>query len=154
MSQRCKKVIVTDRETIERGLVVRSSYVVISIRDHGTPKARIPKPTAMRGVLHLAFHDAEPTDNFKLPPDVKAMTRRQSCQVWEFVAKHAGEVGAIVVHCHQGMSRSPAIAAAIAHDLGLDPEPFFLRHMPNKYVYELMLQTRPDCKSQSAMVKH
>ena len=33
--------IVTDRRTIEQGIVVRSAYVVISIRDPGRRKARL-----------------------------------------------------------------------------------------------------------------
>jgi predicted protein tyrosine phosphatase len=136
-------VIVTDRRSIEHGLLVRSAYALISIRDTGVNRARIPKPTALRGVLHLMFDDAEPNDAMPLPPQVAAMNRSQAQQIWRFVDRHKAQVGAFVVHCHPGMSRSPAVAAALAVYLGLDEQPILRRYQPNRYVYDLMRQTMP-----------
>ncbi|TWU37494.1 hypothetical protein Q31b_42820 [Novipirellula aureliae] len=45
------------RATIERGIVVRSAYVLISIRDPESPVVGFTRPTASRDVLSLAFHD-------------------------------------------------------------------------------------------------
>jgi predicted protein tyrosine phosphatase len=59
--------------------------------------------TALTGVLHLAFHDAEPTKSFRFPPEIKPMTQSQAKQIWRFVARHKTQVVAFVVHCHQGM---------------------------------------------------
>ena len=50
-------IFVTDRQSIERGFLVRSAYALISIRDPGVRRAKIPKSTALRGVLRPAIHD-------------------------------------------------------------------------------------------------
>ncbi len=137
------QIIVTDRESIERGLLVRSSYALISIRDPARGKARVPRCTALRGVLHLAFDDAEPTDGFQLPPEIKLMNRRHAQAIWRFVDKHRDTVGTFVVHCHQGMSRSPAVAAAVARYLGVDEKDFWEQYTPNPFVYRLLQETMP-----------
>jgi predicted protein tyrosine phosphatase len=66
------------------------------------------------------------------------MTEDQARQVWGFVRQWEGQVGSIVVHCEQGMSRSPAVAAAICRAFGGDPEDFFREYQPNQYVFRLM----------------
>ncbi len=101
---------------------------------------------ALRGVLHLAFHDAEPTQTMQLPPDIAAMTEAQAREIQQFVDRHKAGVGAFVVHCHQGMSRSPAVAAALAIYFGQDERPFFRDCMPNQYVYRLMRETMPELR--------
>lgn len=131
--------IVSDRASIEEGIIVRSSYVVISIRDPDKKKARIPKQSGLKDVLYLAFHDAEPAANMKLADGIVLMTERQAREVWDFVRRHEGSVGAIVVHCEQGMSRSPAVAAALCQNYGGDHRHFFRDHQPNMFVYRLMM---------------
>lgn len=136
------KFIVSDRESIERGIVVRSSYVLISIRDPDRPKVQIPRQAGLRDVLRLAFHDAEPSVNFELPPQITLMTPAQARKIWAFVERHH-DIGAIVVHCEQGMSRSPAVAAAICRGLGGDDTRLFQRYQPNRFVYQMLLDHRP-----------
>ena len=53
------EICVCGREEIERGLLVRTDYVVISIRDPGRPRAKVKPQCGLRDVLFLAFHDAE-----------------------------------------------------------------------------------------------
>ena len=137
------QIIVCDRETAERGVRVRSGYAVVSIRDAGRRPARVRRTSGLRAVLHLAFDDAEPTDGFRLPPGVRLMTRGQAEEVWRFVEQHRGEVGAFVVHCHQGASRSPAVAAALAARLGVDGRAFWTDYSPNRHVYNLLRDTMP-----------
>ena len=50
-------------------------------------KAKIPKQSGLRDVLYLAFHDAEPTANMTVPPDIMLMTSDQAKQIWSFVRK-------------------------------------------------------------------
>ncbi len=133
------EIHVFDREEIERGILIRTSYVVISISDPRKKHAKVKPQSGLRDVLFLTFHDAEPSDNFVLPPHIKLITPAQADQIRDFVHKHAATVGAIVVHCHQGMSRSPAVAAAISDALGLDGEPFRRRYAPNAYVYQAVV---------------
>ena len=131
--------IVTDRQSIEDGILVRSSYVVISIRDPGKKKAAVRKTSGLRATLFLQFHDAEPTKGMLLPPEIRLMSPKDAASIWAFVEKYSKDVGAIVVHCEQGMSRSPAVAAAICKGMGGDDQRFWLKYQPNRYVYDLVL---------------
>jgi predicted protein tyrosine phosphatase len=134
--------LVRDRDSIEHGVLVRSSYIVISIRDPDKRKARIPTQSGLRDVLYLAFHDAEPVGNMTLPDDIILMSTDQAKQIWQFVRQWEAKVGAVVVHCEQGMSRSPAVAAALCKSYGGDEACFFREYLPNRYVYRLMLSSR------------
>jgi predicted protein tyrosine phosphatase len=131
-------LIVTDRESIQRGIIVRSNYVVISIRDPEKQPATVRKQSGLRDVLYLAFHDAEPTEGTPLPPDIVLMTSEHVRQIWEFVKKWEGQIGTIVVHCEQGMSRSPAVAAALCRRYGGDKDAYFRDYQPNRFVYQMM----------------
>jgi predicted protein tyrosine phosphatase len=141
------KFIVASRGEIERGIIVRHPYIVISISDPGTPPPRVRRPPAFRDVLHLQFHDEEPVEGFKSPRDIVLMSEEQAREIREFVDRYRDDVGAIVVHCEQGASRSPAVAAALAKALGEDGDRFFFEYVPNQYVYNLVLAAaseRPD----------
>ncbi len=50
-------------------------------------------------------------------------------------------IGAIVVHFEQGMSRNPAVAAALAEALGEDPTTIVAWTQPNQTVYQLLKST-------------
>lgn len=134
------KLIVTDRASIESGLVVRGSFVVISIHDADKKPAKVRRVSGLRDVLRLAFHDAEPTEGFRLPEQVVVVGRRHGDEVRRFLTRNLGRVDAVVVHCEQGMSRSPAVAAAIAYTLGQDCDRFFRDYVPNMHVFELMCE--------------
>ncbi|REJ91807.1 MAG: hypothetical protein DWQ35_13975 [Planctomycetota bacterium] len=132
------QVIVTDRQSIEEGIVVESAYVVISISDPGSRQPRVRRSAGFRGVLHLEFHDAEPMENGDAPRDIQLMTVEQAKAVWSFVTQHQDKVGAIVCHCEQGMSRSPAVAAALAVEFNCDLAEVVGYRQPNRYVFELI----------------
>ena len=138
------KFIVTSRSEIERGIVVRTRYVVVSITDPDNPLARIPKSAGFRGVLRVQFHDSVPVDGEVLPPHIVLMTREHAERILEFVARHQDQVDTIVVHCEQGMSRSPAVAAALCSQLGENSDRFLQEYQPNEYVYALMLSVAPN----------
>ena len=138
------RFIVVDRNEIERGIVVRTPYVVISIVDPQSRPARLRRSAGFRDELSLRFHDAEPGEEPPLPSEVVLMTRDQAKTIWDFVLRYRDQVGTIVVHCEQGMSRSPAVAAAICKALGGNEEPFFKEYAPNQYVYELLLAAAPN----------
>ena len=133
------EILVTDREGIERGLVVRSAYVVISIHDPTKPPARVRPQMGLRGVLTLAFHDAEPLLGGELPVEIKLMAPEQADALWAFLGQHRAQVGALVVHCEGGVSRSPAVAAAVAEAWDLDGRRFWQDYTPNHHVYHTVL---------------
>jgi len=137
--------IVASRDEIEQGIIVGTPpYVVVSITDPDKPQARIRERVGLRGVLHIEFHDAVPVDGEALPPHIVLMTREHAEEIWDFVARHQDQVGTIVVHCEQGMSRSPAVAAALAERLEGENDRFFLEYQPNEYIYDLMLSVASD----------
>ena len=132
------ELLVTDRESIEAGIAVRTRYVVISIHDSRSKKPKVRKQAGLKDVLFLKFDDAEPSIHMELPASIKLMTAAHAKAIWDFLALHQKAIGTVVVHCEQGMSRSPAVAAAIAKRLGIDETRFWSDHQPNKYVYEMM----------------
>lgn len=74
-----------------------------------------------------------------LTTPITYVTEADAKAIWTFVREHAGHYDAVVVHCEQGMSRSPAVAAALAKGLGLDARRFWRDYQPNQFVYELLL---------------
>ena len=126
-----------DRASVEAGLRLREPYLLISISD---PRCRV-KPAyhaLCRGVLRVAFHDAEPTAGMLLPPHVKLMTAAMARRIVRFVANRPPDVELVVVHCEQGASRSPAVAAAIIERFGDgDSSAIFQNLTPNHHVYGL-----------------
>lgn len=142
-----------DRETIEKGLPVRTAYLVISITDPGKRKAKLKRPGQCRGVLLLRFHDAEPTPGFSMPPEIRLFSPKQARQIAKFVDEHRGDVGTIVVQCEQGMSRSPAVAAAICEALGDDSASIWSTYQPNRFVYELLQKTMAQADAAKAPIQ-
>lgn len=141
------KIYPASRGDVERGIRMREPYLLISVRDVGAPMPRLPYHGLRRETLSLEFDDAEPTANFQLPASVRPMTPGQAESIWSFVLRQAGEVGAIVAHCEQGMSRSPAIAAGLLIGMGQDAD-FILRNsQPNHHVLRLMLEANPRSES-------
>jgi predicted protein tyrosine phosphatase len=135
--------IPASRREVETRPLVRVPHILVSIRDPGTRKPRLLKHGLRRDTLFLAFHDAEPSENFALPTEIKLMTPKHAAEIWAFVLKHIGEIDAVVVNCEQGMSRSPAVAAGILMGLGLDASELMKTYQPNAYVLRLMLKASP-----------
>jgi predicted protein tyrosine phosphatase len=130
--------IVTDRASIEAGIVVRTAYAVISIRDPGKRKARVHRGAGLVDILYRAFHDAEPCDGESLPLEVVPMTLKDARAIWKFAKQNRFAIGTIVCHCEQGMSRSPAVALALAEELDGDASGIHANSQPNQYVYQLV----------------
>ena len=131
--------LVIDRKGIEDGVFVRSAYVVISIYDPDREKPRVKKQAGLRAVLQLAFHDAEPTADVTAGRTPRVMSADQADQIWRFIDEHRdNNVETVVVHCESGVSRSPAVAAALCAGLGGDEARFLQEFQPNRYVYGLV----------------
>lgn len=127
-------------------------HVVISITTPGDPnEAKIATNNHTCGVLRLSFHDL---DTASMPEDVHqailkdephlaepgmlfdmTMARKVVDFVADTVAQQGGHLDLVLVHCDAGISRSPAVAAAIAKGIGQDDSDFFRRYLPNLLVY-------------------
>jgi predicted protein tyrosine phosphatase len=134
------KIIVTDRRSIEAGIVVRTPYIIVSIYTPTRPRPEIPRRCGLKAVHYTSFHDVEPTEELSLAPDIVLMTPKHAKAIWRFVKRHHKTVGTIVCHCEQGFSRSPAVALALAKVLGSDVAKIRAHTYPNRHVYRLMCQ--------------
>jgi predicted protein tyrosine phosphatase len=94
------------------------------------------------GLLRLCFWDiANPRLGQEDALDGKLFSKEQARQVLDFVEEVWDKVKVMLIHCEAGISRSPAIAAAITNiKFGQGEEmPFFNRYTPNSHVYRTIL---------------
>jgi len=106
-----------------------------------------------KGVLNLRFSDVNP-DMFKSEEDKKYLDRQitlgsvklfdeeDAKKIKKFVdnMNARGDVQTLLIHCSAGVSRSPAVAAAICQYLFGNDGDFFEKQVPNKFVYEKLLK--------------
>jgi predicted protein tyrosine phosphatase len=87
------------------------------------------------GLLQMAFADVDAGQGeFILFDDKKAKI------IWDFVDSMWDKVDLIMIHCLAGVSRSPAVAAAIAKDYYSDDSLYFNEYCPNRLVYRTMIK--------------
>jgi predicted protein tyrosine phosphatase len=91
--------------------------------------------------LRLHFPDADvASEQF---PEGLLFAPEHAREIWDFVLRHR-DVERVVIHCDAGISRSPAVAAALARVLNGDDVEFFAgRYRPNMRVYTLRLDYAP-----------
>ena len=126
-----------------------TSYVVISIINPDDPPVRLKNDPNRVDVLQLAFHDSD-----RHAPGVRLMDHQQGQELLAFVEKYEPLVDMFVVHCHAGIARSSAVAAAISlTHLNENDNRFFdntirkydkhpfeeMGTVPNRWVYRLIL---------------
>jgi len=76
--------------------------------------------------------------------DFVLITRETAKQILEDFAEHKDKIESLAVHCRAGLSRSPAVAAALndCFFLGNSPEEFFSGgYTPNRTVYRTICRT-------------
>lgn len=127
------RILVCNREIAEN-IEIPERHIMISISGPGD-LAKLPENPRRMDLLRLEFYDlSSPLEGYQI------FTEDMAAKVWRFVKQYAVDKNIlIVVHCDAGLSRSPAIAAAIAkHYFGNDSH-FFNRYLPNSLVYRIML---------------
>ena len=157
------RIFVCSRAAIERTDPIVVPHLFISIRTPGDPlEARLPVNGLTRGVLRLQFHDLDrvpdnPIPLIGIPKESwtadNLFNKKLATQVLDFDRPHvehesvlrAANLGhtavrAIFVHCDAGLSRSPAVAAALTRTLlGQDDAYWFKTKTPNMLVYRTLL---------------
>ena len=86
-------------------------------------------------LLRLIFEDTLDRDS----PD--SFSGAQATAILDFVAEWWDRIDVLLVHCELGLSRSPAVAAALSRIYYQDDGPWFEQEFPNALVYELLLET-------------
>jgi predicted protein tyrosine phosphatase len=87
------------------------------------------------GLLRLVFEDIEEADK---PASFNASL---AAEILDFVEKMWDKVDVFLIHCEVGLSRSPAIAAALCQIYYNDDGRWFDSIFPNRLVYRLLLET-------------
>lgn len=133
-------LFVYSRRAIESVTPHEVPHVIISITSSSDDLARFPEGDQCQGILRLSFVDAEaPSDRYA---ESELFSDQHALRIWQFVLMHRADIERVVVHCDAGVSRSPAVAAAIAKVLtGDDAEFFGGRYRPNLRVYRTLLES-------------
>lgn len=131
------QVGIADRRSVEFFIGDATDTVLISICDSNEQPARLK--TTFHDVLRLHFDDVDSADD--LMADEVVMTEDHAQCIARFVHKYT-TMPKILVHCHAGISRSAATAAAIMKYLGGNDALIFNHKAfdPNDLVYNLVLK--------------
>ncbi len=89
------------------------------------------------GLLQLCFRDTTNTNH------EHHFTKKEARAILDFVEQHWDQVEVFLVHCEAGLSRSPAIAAAISYikfGRGTDNKYFEGKFWANYLVYKTILE--------------
>ncbi|MEZ4451961.1 MAG: hypothetical protein R3B09_21035 [Nannocystaceae bacterium] len=129
--------LIRSRRLIESSAPPEVPHVVVSITSSPADVARIPPSPACLGILRLAFADRDFPREGEGPEGL--FSREDARRIWDFVLAHREQARCVVLHCKAGVSRSPAVAAALARVLRGDDEEFFRRYGPNARVYRILL---------------
>lgn len=146
--------VVFNRKTID-------NFAIISIQEVETDGNGFTFETTgcCKGVLNLRFSDVNP-DMFKTEEDKKYLDRQinsgsvklfdedDAKKIKKFVdnMNKRGDVQTLLIHCSAGVSRSPAVAAAICQYLFGNDGDFFKTQLPNKFIYGNLLKYFTDYK--------
>jgi predicted protein tyrosine phosphatase len=135
-------LFVYSRQALEAARPHEVPHLIISITSHVTDRARLRLSSQCRAVLRLSFVDAEDASDRFAEADL--FSSEQAQQIWALVVEHHTEIERIVVHCDAGISRSAAVAAALARRFGGDETQFFSgKYHPNARVYRMLVEEAP-----------
>jgi len=87
------------------------------------------------GLLRLVF------DDITQPDMPRSFTPALAAEILDFVANVWDQAEAFLVHCDVGLSRSPAVAAALSRIYYGDDGPWFELDFPNRLVYDVLVET-------------
>jgi predicted protein tyrosine phosphatase len=110
---------------------------VISIVDNYKEIPILVEGGMIKHVFSIDFIDLyEPLEGYK------TFTLEEGIKIADFVYKIKDTVNQLIVHCEAGVSRSSAVAAAIAHHFFEEGDNYFNNslYLPNKLVYKLTLK--------------
>lgn len=86
------------------------------------------------GLLQLAFRDTD------FERQERAFTKELGLEIIKFFEGIIGKAEYLLVHCEAGLSRSPAVAAALNKLYSGDDRYYFQRYTPNMLVYRRIIE--------------
>lgn len=151
--EQIKKIIVLSRQWAKK-YKCDKPWAAISV---STASGDFPELSSDNrlGLLRLQFWDiSNPSQRQLEAEDPKLFSRDQAKQVIDFVNQHWDSIDTLLVHCEAGLSRSPAIAAAIIsikYGEGADEE-WFYKFNPNYHVYQSIINEHYGVESMAAAI--
>lgn len=87
------------------------------------------------GLLRLVFEDTEEPDT------PESFNPALATEILDFVEQMWDKVEGFLIHCEVGLSRSPAVAAALCRIYYNHDGRWFDSIFPNRLVYQLLIET-------------
>ena len=134
------KFFVMNRDEIEEeGIDIGQQYVLISI-SCPDDKPKLKKDDLCLEILRLEFDDLDRwIKPFPGHKEYRLFNKEDARKILDFFVKHRISCPNLVVHCDAGISRSPAVAAALTNICGQTDKDYFVRYHPNRLVYSTIL---------------
>lgn len=138
--------VVLNRWAAERAKI-DVPHIFVSIYSSGGDAPNLPTANLnCGGAIYLQFDDTDWDEDLENPDgsitQLRAMTPNAAKTIWSYVdaTLSVEPEDLVVIHCDAGVSRSPAVAAALSrHYLGYD-DLYFKQYRPNMHVYRTMLE--------------
>ena len=111
-------------------------HIIISISDPQQGRADIADNAHTVDVLFMEFHDINKAEH-----DMILFSQDHAVQILNFFKHYWNQIDLVIVHCNAGMSRSPAVAAALTKISNQDDNVWFKTKTPNSLVYRTILET-------------
>jgi predicted protein tyrosine phosphatase len=113
-----------------------NKHILISITGTDEKEVKLPINENRMATLHLKFDDiSSPKAGLVLFTETQAGKILDVVDIWE------NDIDEVIVHCNAGISRSPAVAAALSKIWNEDDDMYFRKYIPNVFVYNKILNT-------------
>jgi len=137
------KIQITDELKITK-YIEKEPHVVISIQDPSHEFVKLSEQEARQDWLGLKFHDLDDIfipELYGVQTNAVIFTKVDGLRILNFYNEWKNKVDLLIIHCVAGVSRSPAIGAALLRIDGQLDFDMFKRYRPNMHVYRTMLNT-------------
>jgi predicted protein tyrosine phosphatase len=125
-------------------LIPDKKCAIISITDHESDIVKFKYNNNIKGVLRLHFLDEDDLSYYKHRKDdtYRLFSDNDAIKILDFVEEIKDKIDILYIHCYAGLSRSPAVAAALCDIYNIDSEiNWFFNYSPNIFVYRTLLNT-------------
>lgn len=137
-----KNIVVKSKKKAQ-GFLWDQPWAAISVSTNPLEFAHLSTDNRV-GLLQLSFEDSDLEQPFGEVPKRNLFCKAHAEQILIFVDDVWDKIETLLVHCEAGLSRSPAIAAALSH-IKHGPatdKMYFVRYTPNRLVYRKIMEAK------------
>lgn len=117
----------------DKNIENKTALISIYGGDEQKPNIKLTCPT-----LYMQFDDIEQSELSNTMPLFIVFNRKMAQQIFDFI--NLVKPNTIIIHCHAGICRSAAVAAALSKIMTQKDDYFFQAYIPNMLVYKTMLE--------------